>query len=171
MNLFRTIGRGAVAGAAATAPMSAVMLAANRFGAMNRQPPKRIVEDALDAAGMPHSEPVEKALAVVAHFGFGAVAGGLYTAVTPQRFRGVASGVGFGMLVWLVSYAGWIPALRILPPPPEDRPGRQGTMLVAHAVYGAALGRLARGRTHATHDEEEVRGTDVSSTPREIPIA
>lgn len=171
MNLFRRVGRGAVAGTVATLPMSAVMVAAGRLGVMNRPPPKRIVEEALDATGIPHSEPTEAALAVAAHFGFGAAAGGVYTTITPRRFRGVRSGICFGLLVWAVSYAGWIPGLRILPPPAKDRPGRQWTMVVAHVVYGAVLGRLARPRRHETPGADEVRGADVSSTRREVPIA
>jgi hypothetical protein len=46
--------------------------------------------------------------------------------------------------VWLGSYAGWIPALDLLPPPDRDRRGRPPSMIVAHWVYGAALGASLR---------------------------
>ena len=54
-------------------------------------------------------------------------------------------GIGFGLLVYTVSYAGFIPALNILPSPPDDRPGRQPAMIAAHVtalqdVQVAALG-------------------------------
>ena len=50
-------------------------------------------------------------------------------------------GILFGTLVWAVSYAGWVPAARILPPPQDDDPERVATMIGAHVVYGAVLGR------------------------------
>lgn len=49
-----------------------------------------------------------------------------------------------GLAIWLVSYFGWIPALRTLAPPSEDRPGRAWTMFAAHVVYGATLSALWR---------------------------
>ena len=39
------------------------------------------------------------------------------------------------------------PALGILPPPEDDRPGRPAVMIAAHIVYGLTLGWLIRPRT------------------------
>jgi hypothetical protein len=138
---------GAVAGAIATAPMSAVMLAAERTGLMGRQPPEAIVQKALDAANAQPSSAAARAAAVTAHFAFGAAGGAAYAFLDDDDDSlplSIAKGVGFGLAVYAVSYAGWIPAMHILPKPARDRKGRQPSMAVAHLVYGAALALLLR---------------------------
>ncbi|MCU1693389.1 MAG: hypothetical protein JWM64_2480, partial [Frankiales bacterium] len=62
--------RGALAGAAATVPMSFVMLAGDRL--LPRQPPESITRAALDAAPVDVPEEAVRPLAVAAHLGFGA---------------------------------------------------------------------------------------------------
>jgi hypothetical protein len=126
--------------------MSAVMLLSRRLGIMGAHPPERIVERGMRAAGhRPTREEVDAA-ATVTHLGFGAACGVAYGLVAHRLPAAVAAllGIPFALLVWAVSYAGWIPALRILPPPPDDQPGRVGTMLTAHVVYGAVLGAAWR---------------------------
>jgi hypothetical protein len=144
---------GAAEGAAATLAMSAVMLAARRAGWLGEPPPRRIVRLALRRAGAaPRREGTKDVLGAVTHLAFGAAAGALFEAGWARQGRrgaGPLAGAAFGAAVWLVSYAGWIPALRILPPPQRDRPGRPGWMLLAHLVYGAALGALADRRKAA----------------------
>lgn len=149
----RTAVQGMVTGAVATVPMSAVMLVAGRTGAMGKQPPERVTEKAMDAAGVDDaSESEEHVTASVAHVAFGA-GGGAAFALLHRRLDlpvpTVVQGVAFGLAVWATSYQGWIPALRILPPADDDRPGRQRAMIAAHIVYGGVLGavesRLAQG--------------------------
>ncbi len=141
----RTVARGAGAGAVATLVMSAVMLAAGKLGFHGKQPPEAIVEAALDTADIDRSERTEYVLASLAHLGFGSSMGGLFALLRRiARTPGpeVLHGAGFGLGVWAVSYQGWIPALDILPPPSHDTSERPPTMIVAHLVYGAALGAL-----------------------------
>ncbi len=135
---------GAMAGVAATTAMSGPMLLAGRMGWMEQQPPERITEEALSAAGAPvESDAAQDALATVAHYGFGAAAGAVF-ATLHRRVRlpvpAVAQGMAFGLLVWATSYKGWLPALGIMPPSQRDRPGRRRTMVLGHLVYGAVLG-------------------------------
>ncbi len=135
-----------VAGAIATVPMSAIMLLAGEMGAMGKQPPEEITEDLLDAAHVPHrSERREKALTVVGHLAYGMGMGALF-GILRSKVRLPAppevQGMAFGLAVWAVSYEGWVPAAGIMPPPESDRPGRPESMIVAHLVYGAALGAL-----------------------------
>jgi hypothetical protein len=99
-----------------------------------------------DAASDESVAPVtRRAIAVPLHFGFGAVAGALFGAAA-GRTR-AASGplaIPFALLVWLVSYLGWIPAAHILPPA-TDQPGRRNALMIAaHVVWGAATGASFR---------------------------
>jgi hypothetical protein len=141
------ITAGAVNGALATLPMSALMWTAQRVGAMGRMPPAKITDAAIDAAsGERPPTPARRAMAAALHLGSGALAGALYAAWS-RRGRGRSGalpGAAFGTLVWAGSYAGWIPALGIMPPPHRDRPGRPPSMLLAHWVYGAVLGARLR---------------------------
>lgn len=146
MTLLERAGLGAVAGAVATVPMSLVMLAAGRAGFMGEQPPRLVSMKALRAATATDAsrrEPMRSVATAALHVAFGAAAGaGFATALRRASERApVTSGIATGLAVWAVSYAGWIPALGVLPPPWRDRPGRPGSMLAAHVVYGASLGR------------------------------
>jgi hypothetical protein len=143
--------RGSLAGLAGTVAMSAVMLAAKRTGLMGKMPPERITEAGLRLLHVKPSEPAENALATVAHLGYGA-GGGVVFSIAARNAKaplpGPIVGALFGLLLWGGSYAGWIPAVGILPPPHRDRRQRQASMVVAHLVYGSVLGALlARRRT------------------------
>jgi len=138
--------RGAIAGAGATAIMSIVMMASERVGLMGRHPPERIAEHGLEASDEAPDERAVKAVGAVAHFAFGTAGGAAFGVIAGARDPGTAQrlAVPWAIAIWLVSYFGWIPAMHVLPPPSEDRPGRAWTMLVAHLVYGASLGTLWR---------------------------
>jgi hypothetical protein len=138
---------GAVYGAIATAPMSAVMLIGQRLGWMDEHPPEALTEGALRRADAleEKSKGTVDLLAVASHFAFGAAGGALFGLLSRHGAPGaprLPMGIAFGVGVWATSYRGWIPALDMLPP--EQRRGRAGTtaMIAAHAVYGATLGAL-----------------------------
>jgi len=142
--------RGAVAGGLATVVMSGFMFAAKKAGKkgglMGEMPPEKITARLLDRLGWKsRSRETQDLLASLTHVGFGAAAGSLFiTLERGLRVPGppVLVGMLFGSCVWLVSYNGWLPALGIMPPLDRDRPGRPQAMLLAHLVYGAALGAL-----------------------------
>jgi hypothetical protein len=132
-------------GALATAVMSGWMLAGQLVSRHGEQPPKKVTRGLADRAGVPTKRrgPGTIIATGAAHMGFGFSAGTLYGALVQRS--SVPRGVAFGLGVWAVSYAGWVPALRLMPPPNKDLPGRAWTILTAHAVYGAVLGAaLAR---------------------------
>lgn len=143
---LRTAAEGAAAGTAATVAMTAFMRGAQKTGALGKLPPRIITEEALDSAGVSRTEDQEKALGMLNHFLFGAAAGTAY-ALLSRRVSPRPTAVGgmlFGSAVWLVSYWGWVPALGILPRPPDDRPGRPAAMVIAHWVFGASLAAALR---------------------------
>lgn len=137
---------GLVVGVAATVVMSAVMVASQRAGLMGKLPPARVVERGAEAAGASPEKHQVDLLAGVAHIAFGTAAGVgfgvLASWLRPPAPEAVA--IPWALAIWLVSYFGWIPALRILPAPHEDRPGRAASMLAAHVMYGVALGAFWR---------------------------
>ena len=137
--------KGAAAGAVATIGMSGLMAVGRATGWLGRMPPEKITARALDALHVSRSREGQDALATVLHLAFGAGAGALFEPLRRAARVPVPApllGAAFGTLVWGVSYAGWIPALGIMPPPRRDRPGRPAVMLAAHWVYGGLLGAL-----------------------------
>jgi hypothetical protein len=162
----RRIAGGFADGVLATVPMSAFMLLAQRLGAMGQQPPEKITDASLHAAGADHvPAPLEKAATALFHFAFGGAAGAAFSAWArrPARVgrrsrrarravrrrdlpRTALAGAAFGSLVWAASYMGWVPALGIMPPAHRDRPGRPASMLVAHWIYGVTLGLRTAAR-------------------------
>ncbi len=147
---------GALAGAAATVPMSAVMLASQGAGVMDEQPPERITEEVLDRADIHPSKPVTKQLTVLSHLGFGAAAGGLYAMLRrgqPPLSTEIPVAIGYGLGVWFVSYEGWVPALGFMPPSHKAGVGRPVTMATAHVVFGACLALATRGITRGAFRE------------------
>jgi hypothetical protein len=138
------VARGAFAGTVATAAMGLVMLGARRAGCVGELAPEEITEAGLDAAGADRSERSENALATAAHFAYGAGNGALYSLVAP-RLPGppLTRGLTFAAGLLLVSYEGWVPAARILPPLHAQTRGGRWTLVAGHLVYGATLARLA----------------------------
>lgn len=152
-NVTTGMARGARGGAIGTAVMTALMVAGQRAGLMGEMPPRKITRAALRGLGLRPRRRTQQLGTTLSHLGFGVAVGALFGALTagdrrPRPLPAALLGAGYGTLVWLVSYAGWVPALGIMPPPRRDRPGRQGTMLAAHLLYGAVLGALT-GRRHA----------------------
>jgi hypothetical protein len=152
---IKRITAAAAAGVASTAAMTAWMLAGQLVSRHGEQPPKRIVRGIAGRAGAqaPSLAPSTLITAAVAHAGFGAGAGALYGATVGRSTA--RRGAAFGMGVWAISYAGWIPALDLLPPPHKDIRGRAWTILTAHGVYGGCLGTLLARYDRIRDDPDE----------------
>mgnify|MGYP001217509958 CR=1 FL=1 len=144
--VIQTAVEGAIAGFAATVPMSAAMVALYQLLPRREQyplPPHEITEEL--AARADQQERVDGEIEVMAatgvlHFGYGAAAGAAY-ALTADRapLPPALKGALFGLAVWAGSYLGWLPAFDILPPATEDPPRRNLLMIAAHLIYGPAL--------------------------------
>lgn len=136
--------RGVVAGTVATGAMSLVLEAGRRVTSFRRQPPELIVRTLL--TGDPgRAVSGENVLALLAHFGYGASCGAVFSLLTRRRRRtGAVPGVVFALLLWLISYAGWVPAAGVMAPAQRDDRGRQLALVAGHVVYGAALSIVLR---------------------------
>ncbi|MBW3625283.1 MAG: DUF1440 domain-containing protein [Armatimonadetes bacterium] len=80
-----------------------------------------------------------KSLSALSHLGYGAFWGALYGLWSGNKNKNIARGMAFGLGVWAIGYAGWVPALGILNPPHREHRNREVRLLLAHLVYGAAL--------------------------------
>lgn len=152
----RSAGRGLLAGALATVPMSGVIALGWVTGLLQSPPPATVAANALGAASdileVPefavHSAVDAPAAFQVgwttAHLVYGALCGLLFVGLragasaAPRRPLGVL----FGLLVWLGSYLGLLPALKLYPRPEADSPGRVVVMIVAHIVFGLSLAEI-----------------------------
>ncbi|ROS75401.1 hypothetical protein EDF32_1810 [Cellulomonas sp. PhB143] len=120
--------------------MTAWLLAAQAAGLLERQPPRLITDHLL-----PHGDRTPgHAATMLSHVAYGVGAGLAYQALVPRSRRDALTGAGYGIALWAAGYEGWVPALGILPPAHRDDRRRAATMLTAHLVYGASLGRLSR---------------------------
>jgi uncharacterized membrane protein YagU involved in acid resistance len=133
----------ALAGAVATAPMTAAMEAMHRQLPPQEQyplPPREIIDQMTPEA----VEPVDhKSLAIAGHFAYGAAAGSLF-ALAEDHLPGhpAIKGALYGLGVWTGSYLGWLPAVGILKPATEHPGNRNALMIAAHLVWGSALGLM-----------------------------
>ena len=147
MNWSRVI-LGAICGVVATGPMTAVMALWHRrlpVGERYPLPPREITDAVAEKAGVSVDADALSAATLIAHFGYGGAAGGLYGALPMGSVRQpLASGFVLGLVVWSLSYFGLLPALRILRPASEHPARRNALMLGAHFVWGACLCALYR---------------------------
>lgn len=144
--------RSALAGCAATLPMTVWMLAAQRFLLPEREryplPPERITRNAAEAAGLDavaRNESVLDAATLLNHFAYGAAAGTLYAPLRAWPASPALKGIALGTVVWSGSYLGLLPALGLLSPATRHPARRNALMIVAHVVWGGITGALAQG--------------------------
>src|SRR3954452_149998 len=75
---------GALAGTAATAAMTVVMLGSKATGATDKIGPELITEAGMDAAGVHKDEPKRTTATTIAHVGYGAGCGAAFALVAPR---------------------------------------------------------------------------------------
>ena len=150
--MMNRIFAGAVAGAAATVPMTIFWEAMHQRleGEPPRPlPPREVAEGLAVKAGVSRQldEVQMERLALALHVGYGAVTGALFGVLTP-RSRPLAIGAGmlFGLGVWTASYLGWLPATGIRQSPRWDPPTRTRLLIASHLVWGAAAGATVKLR-------------------------
>ncbi len=149
--LLSRMTNSALAGLIATMPMTAVMLLMYRFLPRSEKyplPPRQITMKMAQEMGAKDEldRPQERTAAtLVGHFSYGVGAGAVYPlAAGWLPLPGWLRGILYGLVVWLVSYMGWVPAANLLPKPSDTPQRRNALMIAAHMVYGATLGWVAR---------------------------
>ncbi len=154
---------GIASGLMGTAAMTAAMHELERLlpaGEHEPAEPRQILDVLLERCGLADSLADEQKarLALVSHFGYGAAMGALYGFLGRRLpFPRAARGAAFGLAVWAASYLGWLPALRILPPPHNRPTGRNGLLIATHLIWGATTALAAdAARAHpvATSDRQ-----------------
>jgi uncharacterized membrane protein YagU involved in acid resistance len=108
-------------------------------------PPREITEQTTGTVGVQHvlDEEVHTQASLAAHFAFGAAAGAVYGMIAaPLRPNPVVGGALFGLVVWSVSYFGWLPAVGLHRGAHNEPVGRNLLMIAAHLVWGPITGVL-----------------------------
>ena len=121
---------GAIAGFVGTMAMTSAMRRMHeRLPPPERYPltPRQIVDSASEQAGVSLTNEAAKDVTTAAHFAYGAASGALLGVANVML--GPMSGGAAGVGVWLASYMGWIPGVRILKPA-ADHPPRHSARLV-----------------------------------------
>lgn len=150
---------GAAAGVVGTLTMSSLMALARTTGILGEPPPMKLTRRLARYVGLPEPEGAELvAASALAHLGFGALTGILFGALPLRQRRAPLAGAAFGLGVWALSYAGWIPRLALMRPPSRDRPGRPTAMAAAHVVYGMTMSAVLRSRARARRRERAFGG-------------
>jgi uncharacterized membrane protein YagU involved in acid resistance len=159
---------GAAAGFAATAPMTAAMIVMHRLLPWHQRyplPPRKVTMNVLDTVQVKHKldGPQRTAATLAAHFGYGTAMGAIYAAFADKvPLPRAASGIGWGLAVWAGSYLGLLPALDLHEPATRHPRQRNGLMIAAHVVWGAALGLMI----DATRSRSEDRTRKSAPIPR-----
>ena len=86
----------------------------------------------------------------------GATSAAGWSGQAASAFHGADRGTAFGLVVCAASYAGWIPAVGVLPPPHRDNPRRAWTMLIGHVIYGSVLGAFVDRDFLSVPDAESI---------------
>jgi NAD(P)-dependent dehydrogenase (short-subunit alcohol dehydrogenase family)/uncharacterized membrane protein YagU involved in acid resistance len=141
--------RGAMAGLKATVPMTGLMKAGFHFLPREEQyslPPRQVTMQIAEAGGVRRrlTERQKSFLTMLSHFAYGAAVGAVYSLLVGRRRSSRAKGAAYGILVWIGSYLGLLPALGLLKPATRHPVHRNLLMIVAHLVWGAALGGSIR---------------------------
>jgi xanthosine utilization system XapX-like protein len=140
---------GALAGFLATIPMTAFMVIAYQYlPEHERYPlhPSEIVTAGIEEPLLrkPLNAPQHVALTLVFHFGYGITVGAVCTPLMSRMpFPPVLRGTVCGLAIWAIGYLGWLPAMRILHPATQYPPHRRTQLILAHVVWGSALGIVA----------------------------
>lgn len=140
------LGVGAAAGLTGTMLLQQVRSASQRLPIpeppMREEPGKFMVGRAESAlpAGSQEKVPaaMERAAARSLGLGYGITFGVLYALFRPRGGNVVVDGTALGLATWAAGYLGWLPALGLMSPVTEQKPGQVAAPIVQHVLFGIA---------------------------------
>jgi uncharacterized membrane protein YagU involved in acid resistance len=141
---------GAVAGLAATIPMTLLMVEWHRRLPREERyplPPREIFDELIERVTVDDdlSETQKTNFSIASHFAYGTATGALYAPlISTFNQPSLTNGALYGVGVWAVSYLGWLPAFQILRPATDHPARRVALMIAAHVVWGGTLGIFTR---------------------------
>lgn len=145
MSIPARVALGAVGGLAGTFALQALMTATGKAAPQTtppiRQDPGEFMVERAESL-LPEStrehipEAVETAAAGALAVGYGLTFGSLYAAIQPKGGDALKDGAILGAACWAAGYAGWLPALGLMPPVWRQRPPQAVAPFVEHLAYG-----------------------------------
>ena len=135
---------GAVRGVVAAMAMTGLRRMTKGLGLMRESPPERVARKGVPQlfARIPASrrdEAIE-----LAHWAYGAVAGGVYGALAAGVRRRPWAGPAYGVAIWVAFEAAVAPVL-FGPAEPRERPaGERLALVLDHLLFGAVVGTGSR---------------------------
>jgi uncharacterized membrane protein YagU involved in acid resistance len=141
---FPAISRGLWSGLMATSAMTFFLFYAHRRLPDARRralPPAALTHEIQEGLAGDSTRPERREnRSLIAHFGFGSLAGLAYSLLPSSwKHKSAPAGAAFGLVVWGTSYLGWIPALGLSPAATKAPKGENLMMVLAHLVFGLAL--------------------------------
>lgn len=145
MNIPIRLALGAAGGLAGTFALQALMTATGKAAPQTTPPIRQdpgefMVERAEsllpDKASEQIPEAVETAAAGALAVGYGLTFGSLYGAIKPEGGDALIDGSILGAACWAAGYAGWLPALGLMPPVWRQKAPQAITPFVEHLAYG-----------------------------------
>ncbi len=140
---------GLLAGVVATGPMTIAMILGHRRLPMSERyplPPREITMKLARETGVSRymNSDTRSAVTLLSHFAYGGAAGAIYGAANEAvDARTLNKGIVAGLLLWVVSYLGWLPGVGVLKAA-KDHPARRNALLIgAHLIWGTAMAGFA----------------------------
>ncbi len=153
------MGRALLAGLMGTVVMTVAMTLMHRRLPPEQRaplPPRHITMAAAERIGVRDrmDEDSRFGTTMALHFTYGTIVGALYMPLAaeapgPPPLKGMA----FGVLVWVLSYLGWLPMTGLLSSAARHPAERNGLMITAHLVWGAVIATI----TDMTFENSTVR--------------
>lgn len=138
---METVIRGMLCGLAGTATMTALIATEKMLGLMREKPAPEIISANVEQAiGLRDHlpEPLFQLSWLLQHTGYGLTAGVGYALLRRLRRAGnpVLSGSLYGIGLYLIGYAGWLPLLNLYPPPARNPRRKVAMLLMEHIIFG-----------------------------------
>ncbi|WP_309232703.1 MULTISPECIES: hypothetical protein [Nocardiopsis] len=149
--------RGVVRGATGAMAMTGMRQAEVGLGFVKRTPPDAILKEGVPAVLKSVPKNRRKAAVELAHWGYGATAGALFTLLPRRLRRSWLAGPVYGVMAWGAFELVIAPALG-LAHARRSRPQERAALLADHVVFGFVIGEPPEAEVAGTEGPEDARG-------------